>query len=403
MRTRRFPSTVQYSLAAGQSPVINARCGAKTQVEHAKFVGGDHIPVSSTLSEAAAPPATTTRLALSARLADLDRAKGLAILLVVFGHLVARQPPAGVDWYGPLRIAVYLFHMPFFMYLSGYVAFRSGAARMPPASWRRLAGQRTRRLLLPFLLFGLVILAGKLIAADFVEVDNVPRSFGAGLRALVWDTGHSPATSVWYMAVLFAFSLATPALLALDPSRVLLVAVAALAFIAPLPPTLYLDRAGTYFIFFVAGGLAADAGARWYRMQNWLEWPCMAGLLALAYLVASGRIAFTWTEGAQGFPYKWALLAAGLLSLPAIHGLVRHLPLCRWAGLAWLGRHVFVIYLLNTPFIGLTKAGLLQFTPWDGRRFLPFAAVLMAVGVFGPIAAKRLLLRRVPRLDRLTD
>jgi fucose 4-O-acetylase-like acetyltransferase len=55
------------------------------------------------------------------RRADLDRAKGFAILFVVFGHIVARQDPASVHWYEPLRRAIYGFHMPFFLYLSGIV------------------------------------------------------------------------------------------------------------------------------------------------------------------------------------------------------------------------------------------------------------------------------------------
>ena len=77
-----------------------------------------------------------------ARLTDLDRAKGLAILLVVFGHLVPQEDPAGVTWYDPIRIAIYLFHMPFFMYLSGYVTFWSGAATMPLDRWPRLCMRR---------------------------------------------------------------------------------------------------------------------------------------------------------------------------------------------------------------------------------------------------------------------
>lgn len=337
------------------------------------------------------------------RLADLDRAKGLAIVLVVFGHLVAREPPAGVTWYDPLRMGVYLFHMPFFMYLSGYVAFASGAARTPLAAWRRLAARRAARLLLPFALFGLAILAGKLVAARFLAVDNVPPGFFVGLRALVWDTQHSPATSVWYLAVLFAFSLVTPAILALDASGALLAGIAALAYAAPLPPAFYLDRMGSNFLFFVAGGLAADQGGRWLRALPRLRWPALAGLAALAWAVGSERISFEWTEGAQGFPYKWALLAAGLLSLPALHGLARAWPLDRASGLERLGRHVFVVYLLNTPLIGLAKALLLLAAPWDAENFLPFACVLMLAGLFGPIAVKRRLLRHGPPLDRLTD
>ncbi len=69
------------------------------------------------------------------RRADIDSAKGLAILLVVFGHLVARADPAGVTWYEPLRRAVYAFHMPFFLYLSGLVAVLSGMLTVPPPAW----------------------------------------------------------------------------------------------------------------------------------------------------------------------------------------------------------------------------------------------------------------------------
>ena len=357
--------------------------------------------MSSTLTHLA--PVTSLPLRPAARLADLDRAKGLAILLVVFGHLVARQGPTGVGWYDPLRIGIYLFHMPLFMYLSGYVTFLSGTARVPLSTWRAFARRRAVRLLMPFLLFGLIILCAKLVFARIAIVDNVPPGFWQGLSALFWDTSHSPATSVWYIVALFVFCAATPVLLALDPTRTLLVAVAILAYVAPLPPVAYLDRIGTYFIFFVAGGLAADAGPRWLRLVDIARWPALVGLLALTLAVGSGEITFTWSEGAQGFPYKWALLTAGLFSLPAIHGLVRHGALARSTVLETLGRYVFVIYLLNTPFIGITKAALLEITPWNGERFLPFAAALMLAGTLGPLATKRWLLRRMPTLDHLTN
>src|SRR5580704_9173640 len=103
---------------------------------------------------------------------DLDRAKGLGILLVVIGHLVARNSPRDNDWYIALKHALYHFHMPFFMYLSGYVVFLTGAARITPAQWPDFTSRRMYRLLLPFVLFGLVILFGKLVAADFIQVDN---------------------------------------------------------------------------------------------------------------------------------------------------------------------------------------------------------------------------------------
>ncbi len=346
---------------------------------------------------------TTNTGAMRARLHDLDRSKGLAILLVVFGHLVARQDPPGVNWYEPARIAVYLFHMPFFMYLSGYVTFYSGAARVKLRDWPLLARRRAVRLLLPFLAFGLLILWAKLLAAHVADVDNVPPDLWLGLRALVWDTQHSPAISIWYIGVLFVYCVVTPLILSLPRGEIWLACVGFAVYLLPAPPIVYADRVCTYFVFFVAGGLAAEAGQAWTRLIDAVFWPALALLAALIFVVASGRVSFTWSEGAQGFPYKWWLLAAGLASLPAVHGLMRTGWSDRAAVLEQLGRYSFVIYLLNTPFIGASKAMLLKLTTWDGSHFIGFAVAMMLAGTLGPIAAKRLVFRRLPWFDRLTD
>ncbi len=361
-----------------------------------------HIDVSS-LSLPAVPGTRAVQAGAAGRRTDLDRAKGFAILLVVFGHLVARHGPVGVGWYEPLRIAVYLFHMPLFMYLSGYVTFLSGTARTGLRAWPRLVRRRAMRLLVPFVLFGVAILLGKLLLARFLPVDNVPPDLWHGLRALVWDTDHSPATSVWYIGVLFVYCVATPPLLGLREGGIVIATVAVLLYLLPLPPVLYLDRIGTYYVFFVAGGLAADAGRRWLDTIDAM-WPAALGALTLAVLpVAFGWLHFDWDAGSQAFPYKWALLSAGLLSLPALHGLVRQGPSTGAGTLGVLGRHVFVIYLLNTVFIGLAKALLLRAVSWDGSHFLPFATVLMAAGTLGPLMTKRWVLRCLPMLDRATD
>ncbi len=343
------------------------------------------------------PPSVSP--APAGRMADIDRAKGLAILLVVFGHLVARQDPAGVGWYEPLRILVYLFHMPFFMYLSGYVVFRSGTARTPPADWPPLARRRAERLLLPFLLFGLVILAGKFAAAWLVTVDNLPPDVWHGLRALIWDTGASPATSVWYLGVLFVYSLATPLLV--RSGRFLWVIALAL-FALPAPPILYADRICAYFVFFVAGGMAADARQRWLDgidRWRWLSGACFAALLAA---VAAGLFPVDFNAGTRSGGYKALMLAASLLAIPAIHGLVRAAPRAGSRVLLWLGGASFAIYLLNTICIGVAKGVLLRLVNWDGANFLPFAVALMAAGTLGPVLVRRLLFRRVRALDRLT-
>ena len=351
---------------------------------------------------------------LRTRLVDLDRAKGIAILLVVFGHLVPQEDPPGLTWYDPLRVAIYLFHMPFFMYLSGYVTFWSGAATVAPNRWAGLVGRRARRLLVPFFGFGCAILAGKLIADRLIHVDNVPQGAGAGLDSLFLHTAHSPAMSVWYIGnvnigVLFVYVVATPLLLRLPrpgrlPAETPLLLVALGLYLIQAPQILYMDRICRFFIFFVAGGLAARAGAAWWAVLDRWHLPALLLLVALLMFVGSGAVAFDWAHGAdEQFPYKGYMLAAGLLSAVALHGLARSVVVARWAWLVFVGNMCFAIYLLNTICIGLAKGVTLKFLAWNAQDFPLLAAVTFAAGVFGPIGIKRYLLPYIPPLDRVTD
>lgn len=337
-----------------------------------------------------------------ARQRDLDRAKGLVILLVVFGHIVAREPPARNEWYVLAKIAVYLFHMPFFMYLSGYVTFLSGAARLAPSAWGDLVSNRAMRLLLPFLIFGITTAVGKMLLAPYLHVDNVPISVGSALLNLVWRTDQSAAHSVWYVAVLFIECLLTPVLMLVLKGRTLvLLLLATVLYMLPIPHVTYLDEVAEFYVFFVLGGVAADAGDRWltwvdrYRAGSWLAFA--AAVVGVTAAVAAGVIPADIPRP------NLAMLVCGVLSAPALHSLVRQASLARSKSLLTLAYFTFAIYLMNTPCIGLAKAILLKAIPWDGPNFLIFAPILMAAGLFGPIIVKRQLFRGLPFLDRITQ
>ena len=328
------------------------------------------------------------------RRTDLDRAKGLAIVLVVFGHIVARADPAGVGWYEPLRRAVYAFHMPFFLYLSGMAAVYAGGIFLLPADWGRFAAGRARRLLAPFLVMGVLIVAGKCLAARVMFVDNLPPGFCTGLAALVWNTADSPALSVWYLFVLFVVSVFAPVLVWADGGRLrLLLAAGLLLFVLPLPAYCYLDHVGRYALFFVLGVLAAGDG-RWMGFVD-RRWRALGGFFVFAVAVIA-------VFGAA-WPVAPELLLVGALSMPVLHGLVRNSVLFSAPVFLLLGRYCFMIYLFNTLCIGLAKGGVLHVASWDGANFLPVAMTLMLAGTLGPVALKRLVLRRSRILDRFTN
>lgn len=332
---------------------------------------------------------------ISRRRADIDMAKGFAILFVVFGHLVARADPAGVVWYEPLRRAVYAFHMPFFLYLSGMVAVFSGSLLVPQADWLKLVQARAERLLIPFFGLGLTIVFCKLFAKNFMFVDNQPAGFWSGVNALFWRTSNSPAICIWYLFVLFIISVFTPLILQGRPARLPAIFIMTLLlYVAPAPAYIYLDHVSHYAVFFVFGAWAATNERRWTAFMDRAWQPL---LFLFAVLLAS--IAFFGAE----WPPFLTLLPVGLLSMPALHGLVRNFGPKSAPVFLFLGRYSFMIYLFNTLFIGLAKGVLLHFCSWDAPHFLPFAIALMAAGTFGPVALKHYAFQRNGILQKFTN
>jgi len=321
------------------------------------------------------------------RRTDIDIAKGLAILLVVFGHLVARADPAGVGWYEPLRRAVYAFHMPFFFYLSGLVfALRPG-----------FVARRAQRLLIPFFALGILTILAKYAAARVMFVDNPPENFGTALSNLLWHTQASAALSIWFLFVLFVYTTAATLLRrhSQHPNLTFLL-IAAILYLIPFPPYFYLDRIARYAIFFAAGLCAGHAGDTWL---TWIDrfWPLCLTILLLI-LIPDALYGTGWQEDPK------ILLAAGCISMPALHGLLRRLPIHSVQTMFLrLGRYCFMIYLFNTLFIGLAKGFLLHVWAWNNAHFCAFALALMAAGIFGPITLKRSVLTYIPALDRLTN
>ena len=322
---------------------------------------------------------------------DITIAKGLGIFLVVLGHVVTGEPPAGNDWYRVLRTALYAFHMPFFIYLSGFIFFYTGSHIKARKSFRTLAARRAERLLVPFALFGLLIIVGKHVASTFSHVYNLAPNLLVDFINLCWNTEQSAAKSVWYVFVLFEMILFAVLAMRLVGSPLLWFALAVPLSFMPMVPVLYLDRFFLYLPYFFAGGIVVARRDQWMRLIDRHVW---LFILAFATILVATRLAGI---------YSLSIFACGLASIPALHALCRLPCVQRVQWLDVLGRYSFPIYLLNTIAIGLAKGILLLVMPWDGLNFLIFLPVLLLSGIIGPIVAKVLIFRPVPYLDKITD
>lgn len=128
------------------------------------------------------------------RLIWLDIAKGIGIVLVVYGHayrgLIVVEPDAAGPLLGFVDYAIYTFHMPLFFFLAGLFARRSQANGA-----RRFWTNKLLLLVYPYLLWSLLQGGMQMAFADFTN----HRPSGAALLSILW----SPIQQFWFLYALF--------------------------------------------------------------------------------------------------------------------------------------------------------------------------------------------------------
>jgi fucose 4-O-acetylase-like acetyltransferase len=327
-----------------------------------------------------------------ARLNDIDSLRGILIVLVVFGHITLHSFPEDNDWYETTRTLVYQFHMPAFLFISGFVFYYTGKATLDWMNYRRFIADRAERLLIPYFAMAMIIITGKMIASHFVSVDSLPRSFFGGVMSIFGPNETSPVNSIWYLVVLFIYSVLTPLLMRLSNNRLEWITLLSipLCFI-DLPQDFYLWRSSHFFVFFLCGCVAAKHLPAYLAFID--RYRAALAIAAIAVLF--------WSDS---YPrLSVTMLLVNLFTIPALHAICRIPAIENSSPLHFLSKYSMIIYLLNSICSGVLKGLILKFSTWDGAAFMFWAPVMVASGLIVPILCKRLFLDRVPYLRRLTS
>ncbi len=313
------------------------------------------------------------------RLGEIDKLKGLAIFLVVLGHVVAREAPAGNAWYVELQETIYLFHMPLFMFLSGLILAYARKPIQSLGAYRRYVIGRFFRLMPAYLIFSLIVFVGKMLMGRVLYVDNAAESWWNYFDVVI-NPLSSYCAYLWYIYVLFIFSAIAPIAYYVTRQRIyyLLPLCLAVHFVE-LPGYFGLSSVGEYAFVFVLG---CTAGEHYQAYSKWLE---QYGALFVTPFVVTLFFANAWDVP------KFVL---GLMAIPACQPLVGMRLADGWNVLTTLGYYTFPIYLMNTLFIGVAKGVMFKFASWDGVNFFWFAPMLLFIGIVGPIVASELYARR---------
>jgi fucose 4-O-acetylase-like acetyltransferase len=331
------------------------------------------MPTAALATVHPSPPATAA--APPTRDPWFDNAKMLLVTLVVVGHSWTLLPDTTVN--DRLYDFLYLWHMPAFVLVTGYLSRRF--------TWSR---RNLRRLVtgvvVPFLVFEglLVLFRSSITGADYDRV---------------WLQPHWP---MWFLVALVAWRLATPLL---NRSRHALLAAVALCLLGGFVQTEILDfnRVLGFLPFFVAGLMVPDDVVAWLREGR-------ARLLAVPVLLA-GTVAAWVVDTRLGTGWLYWRDSYADLGVSALDGMLARLVLLgvclalaaaaialvprRDGWFARMGAASLVVYLLHGFFVkGAEYAGLPGWAAAHPALSLPLvtaAAVGLALALASPPVVRR--------------
>lgn len=298
-------------------------------------------------------------------------ARGIGIVLVVYGHVLRGLTSAGIvnthSWLQQTDFLIYSFHMPLFFLLAGVNAPGSLAKGRG-----RFLAAKLYSILIPFVLWSLVQGSIGLLLHDDT---NSPVSLRRLLCSPVFPLGQ-----FWFLQALLICHLLY---CALPPVRALLVLLALLLYAAAnaVPVFAILCPAALFFPFYAAGVLASG------KLSEWLErhsaTPQIAASVGL--FIAAIGLAKALHCSYQS-PYVLPAAFLGILAVIQIS-----MRLQQWHRLSWLarlGELSMTIYLLH-----VLASGAMRFFLNRAGVEAPAVHLLagVAAGILLPLVLYRLL------------
>ncbi len=335
---------------------------------------------------ATALPDRSTAPADAVRLAWVDVAKGMCILLVVMMHstLGTGEAMGGEGFMHEVVAFAKPFRIPDFFLLSGLFL-----GRVIDRDWRLFADRRVVHFAYFYLLW--VLIQSVVKTGPIVEgasgIDGKLAAFGLHLAVALVE----PYSTLWFIYLLAVFSVTTKLLHRRVRPPVLLAAAAALQ-IMPLHgvPYLFEEFCARYF-YFVIGFLFAE---RIFDAAHWVRLHVGAALAGLALWAAvNGTLAFTAT-GFDTYPTLASLPVVSLVlgtlgagAIVAVSALLTKAGGPITAGLRYCGQRSIVIYLAFFLPMAMTRAIVMRTDLDIGLACL----IVMAVAAVSPLVLERLI------------
>lgn len=352
-------------------------------------------------SQTQAESLTHERVHHSRRILWIDIAKGLAMLLVFYGHLGgAGDNPWFPDLTGSIWV-VYLFHMPLFFMLSG-LTFN------PNKDFRTFFVSRFKRLVIPYFFFSIYAL-GKILL--LIIAPSVVTGFHAGAMGTpLFEIGNillGNTNGLWFFLALFWGELALYGVHKLTKQSThhhLMLAIISvisgviwfvMSFLGIYRYVPFQLLHATEAVAFVGLGWLLSHRIKILRKQETLY--MLAGS-TVAFIVFGVISRYTETYGVGGWlilavlPYLCAAVFGSLMTI----AIAQLLPSWRW--LTYIGRNTMIFYGLNGLSMAIARKLVFMFVPVS--VVAEYIALQIIIGIFVITVACLICAAATPILNR---
>ena len=267
------------------------------------------------------------------RIIGIDVMQGIAMVLVVLGHHLFPFMP---EWYMRMFYWIYTFHMPLFIFISGFLVRYSYKGVQGWSEYKNYVAKRVRKFVPPYLIVGTVC---TLMAWNFKDIGALLTSWAN----LIIAPKQSEVTFLWYIYLLFIFYCIAPLLF--NAKRWARGVVFAAALLLSLHyvniPYFCIDWFTRYFLFFLLGTWAAEHYTKLERID--VRWSLVALVAFIVMSVAH------FIDG-YNFTLEYAMQWMGIPAFVGVAWLLKKVAIVRKA-LVYVSVNCFGVYLLHMFFV----------------------------------------------------
>lgn len=313
------------------------------------------------------------------RLISFDIAKAICIILVVIGHYV---PDGSPSWYMDMHDVIYSFHMPLFMFASGFI-YMATKKKIP---YKDFLMKKVKRLMVPYFSVSTIIITIKLVTEGNAYVENPVTVMSYLKMFYLPEAGYF----LWFIWALWWMFVLVP-LFKTKQVRLELFALALLVHYMPtfLPEMFCLRQFQNMLVYFMLGVACCD----WKSQLAWLS----KVPSAIVYLLFVGGETAMLME-IRGGQILSLLPYVGIATVMVLSHNIEKWNMRGKGLLMIVSGSSYIIYLFHTTFEGFAKAVVPKIPIFvdtsNELLFIVNVSIVVSCGVIAPAILHRYVLSR---------